>query len=859
MKIAKFGGTSVGSPEAIKALVGIVRERGQSVVVVSAFSGVTDALIATARAAAARDPSWVGRFEAIGDRHRAALSAVTGKALLGAAPASATSVVADKVETLLAELLEVLSGVKALRELSDRTLDLVMSFGERLSSIVVAAAFKASGVDASAIDARSLIIAEGDFGNARPLSEATVAATKSRLFPRQVFASDRKGARCSETSGPDGARGFETSGPDGARGFETSGSPLPVVTGFIASTPAGDTITLGRGGSDYSAAILGAVLGVEEVEIWTDVDGILTADPRKVPDAFSLQSIGYEEAMELSHFGAKVIYPPTIQPALERGIPIRILNTFNPSFAGTTIAADAEPSRYPVRGISSISKAALVRVQGPGLVGVTGIAMRVFGCLARRKVNIILISQASSERSICFAVSPSEKDAVLESLAEEFRAEMADGRIGQTVIETDKSIIAVVGERMKNTPGISGRVFHSLGRCGVNVSAIAQGSSELNISAVVDAADEAKALNAVHEAFFLSGTRSVKVFLAGTGVVGGTLLKQIARQQTVLIEDYSVRVEVVGIARSKKMLFREQGIPLERWRELVEAEGAPTDLEAFIETAHTLSLPNAVFVDCTASDEVPKLYEKALRGSTAVVTPNKRGNAGPFKLYSAIMKAAIESGSPYLFETNAGAGLPVISTLHDLLVSGDRIVRIEAMLSGTIGYVLSSYDGSKSFASLVREAKELGYTEPDPRDDLCAADAARKALILARECGSELEFSDIRIEPILPRSCIEAASVEAFLDELDRQEPFFRNMLEEAKGASLVYAATIDESGIRLRLRAAAQGDPLFGLRGPENVVAYTTERYSALPLVVRGPGAGGEVTAGGLFADIVRIAKALV
>jgi aspartokinase/homoserine dehydrogenase 1 len=349
------------------------------------------------------------------------------------------------------------------------------------------------------------------------------------------------------------------------------------------------------------------------------------------------------------------------------------------------------------------------------------------------------------------------------------------------------------------------------------------------------------------------------VFLAGTGVVGGTLLRQIAKQRAVLIEDYSVQVEVVGIARSRKMLFREKGIPLDSWRELVESEGSPTDLEAFIETAHSLSLPNAVFVDCTASDEVPKLYERALRGSTAVVTPNKRGNAGPLALYESIMRSARESGSPYLYETNAGAGLPVISTLHDLLVSGDRIVRIEAMLSGTIGYVLSNYDGSSSFASLVRQAKELGYTEPDPRDDLCAADAARKALILARECGREMEFSDIRIEPLLPRACVEAPSVEAFFEELDRQEPFFRRMLEEASGASLVYAATIDDEGIRLKLRPAAQGDPLFGLRGPENVVAYTTERYSALPLIVRGPGAGGEVTAGGLFADIVRIAKALV
>ena len=827
MKVAKFGGTSVGSPEAIRALVGIVRERGLSVVVVSAFSGVTDALIGAAKAAATRDPSWVNRFEAIGDRHRTMLSAVTGKALLGAAPASATSDAADRIEVLLADLLEVLNGVKALRELSPKVLDLVMSFGERLSAPIVAAAFRASGVDAVPVDARALIVAEGDFGNARPVSDATVAATKSRLFPRGAPAQ--------------------------------GSSPLPVVTGFIASTPAGETITLGRGGSDYTAAILGAVLGADEVEIWTDVDGILTADPRKVPDAFSLDSLSYEEAMELSHFGAKVIYPPTIQPALERGIPIRILNTFNPSFPGTVIAADAAPSRYPVRGISSISSTALVRVQGLGMVGVTGIAMRLFGCLARKRINIILISQASSETSICFAVSPSDKEAVVAAVAEEFGSEMADGRIGEPIIEADKAIVAVVGERMKRTPGISGRVFHSLGRSGVNVSAIAQGSSEINISAVVDAKDEARALNAVHEAFFLSGTRSVKVFLAGSGVVGGTLLAQIAKQSDVLIEDYSVRVEVVGIARSRKMLFREKGIPLGDWKGLIEAEGVPTDLEAFIDTAHSLSLPNAVFVDCTASDEVPKLYARALRGSTAVVTPNKRGNAGPLALYNAIMRAARESGSPYLYETNAGAGLPVISTLHDLLVSGDRIVRIEAMLSGTIGYVLSNYDGSSSFASLLRKARELGYTEPDPRDDLCAADAARKALILARECGRELEFSDIAIEPLLPRSCIEAPSVDAFFEELERQEPFFRAMLEKAKGANLVYAASIDDEGIRLKLRAAAEGDPLFGLRGPENVVAFTTERYSKLPLIVRGPGAGGEVTAGGLFADIVRIAKALV
>jgi aspartokinase/homoserine dehydrogenase 1 len=824
MRIAKFGGTSVGSPESIRALVGIVRDRGQSVVVVSAFSGVTDALIATAKAAASRDGSWVSRFETLGERHRNMLSELMrGPELKGKADPAIEREALSRIEALLGELLEVLTGIKALRELSTRTLDLVMSFGERMSTVVVAAAFRAAGIDAVSVDARALIVAEGEHGNARPVSDATVAATRSRLFPR------------------------------------ADGSPLPIVTGFIASNAMGETITLGRGGSDYTAAILGAVLGVEEVEIWTDVDGILTADPRKVASAFSLDSLGYEEAMELSHFGAKVIYPPTIQPALERGIPIRILNTFNPSFKGTTIAADAAPSKYPVRGISSIPATALVRVQGPGMVGVTGIAMRLFGCLARRKVNIILISQASSETSICFAVSPKDRDAVVEAVSEEFANELADGRIGPLVIEEGKAIVAIVGERMKNTPGISGRVFHSLGRNGVNISAIAQGSSELNISAVIDSKDEAKALNAIHEAFFLAGTRSVNVFLAGSGVIGGTLLKQIARQRTVLSEDYSVRVEVIGIARSKKMLIREKGIPLDGWASLMEAEGVPTDLGAFLETARAMSLPNAVFVDCTASPEVPKLYERAFRESIAVVTPNKRGNTGPQSFYDSLMRARRESGSPYLYETTAGAGLPVISTLHDLLVSGDTIVRIEAMLSGTIGYVLSNYDGKESFASLLRKAKELGYTEPDPRDDLCAADAARKALILARECGRELEFSDISIEPLLPASCIEAPTVEAFFDELERQEGFFRAMLERAKGASLVYAAVIDDEGIRLKLRSAAQGDPLFGLRDAENVVAFTTERYSKLPLIVRGPGAGGEVTAGGLFADIVRIAKSLV
>ncbi|MEI6876538.1 MAG: bifunctional aspartate kinase/homoserine dehydrogenase I, partial [Spirochaetota bacterium] len=631
-----------------------------------------------------------------------------------------------------------------------------------------------------------------------------------------------------------------------------------VVTGFIACTERGETVTLGRGGSDYSAAILAAALDAEELEIWTDVDGILTADPRKVGDAFSIESLNYDEAMELSHFGAKVIYPPTIQPALERGIPIRIRNSFNPAFAGTMITFDATPSRYPVRGISSISPVSLILLQGPGMVGVTGVAGRLFGCMARHLVNIILISQASSERSICFAVMPDGHDTALAAICEEFAVEIADGRIGRPSHDDDKAIVAVVGERMKRTPGISGRIFHALGSSGVNVSAIAQGSSELNVSAVVDRLDEAKALRAIHEAFFLAGTKSVNVFLAGHGLVGGTLLDQIKRHRTLLFRDYSVRVKVIGIADRKRMLIDEAGIDLETWREKLDAQGRDSELKDFAAKARGMGLPNAVFVDCTASEEPPKFYTGLLRASVAVVTPNKKGNSGPMAAYNDFVETAIQSGTPYLYETTVGAGLPVISTLEDLQISGDRIVRVDAMLSGTIGYIIANYSTSTSLARLVRKARELGYTEPDPREDLGAVDFARKALILAREAGLSFEYSDVVIEPIVSRACMEAPNLVSFYSQLEGEKADFRGRFEAARsrGRSLVYAAAIDSSGIRLGMREVAPGDPLFGLKDAENVVTFTTERYTAMPLVVRGPGAGAEVTAGGVFADIVRVAR---
>jgi len=822
VKVLKFGGSSVGSPEAIRRMADIVLGRPGAVLVVSALSGVTDSIIAAAREAAfptEDDPgAWARSCEALVERHRETLAGLcTGPRALAAAEA---------IDPLFVELRGLLSGVALLHELSPRSLDLLMSFGERLSAAIVASAFRELGIAAAAIDAREMIVAEGAFGSARPLRGPTERKVAALLEPL----------------------------------LHGEKAILPVVTGFIAATERGETVTLGRGGSDYSAAILAAALEAEELEIWTDVDGILTADPRKVADAFPIESLNYDEAMELSHFGAKVIYPPTIQPALDRGIPIRIRNSFNPSFAGTTISFDAPPSRYPVRGISSIAPTSVILVQGPGMMGVAGVAARLFGCLARRSINIILISQASSERSICFAVMPADAAPALEAIGEEFAAEIADGRIGRPLREDGKAILAVVGERMKRTPGISGRIFHALGASGINVSAISQGSSELNVSAVIDEADEAKALRAVHEAFFLAGTKTVNVFLAGHGLVGGTLLDQIRRNRTLLFRDYSVRVNVIGVADRRKALVREGGIDLEDWRGALEAQGEETGLPAFAARARELGLPNSVFVDCTASEDPPRLYAGLLRSSVAVVTPNKKGNSGASAAREDIVEASRGSGTPYLYETTVGAGLPLLSTLSDLLVSGDRVIRMEAMLSGTIGYIIANYDETTTLARLVRKARELGYTEPDPREDLAATDFARKALILAREAGLTFEFADIAIEPVVSKASLESTSLAALYARLDEDESDFRSRFDRARGLGrgLVYAATIDKEGISLGLREVGPESPLYGLHDAENVVAFTTERYSTMPLVVRGPGAGAAVTAGGVYADIVRVARSL-
>jgi aspartokinase/homoserine dehydrogenase 1 len=817
MLVLKFGGTSVGSPEAAGKLVAILKDKEHSghvrVVVVSAFSGITDGLIEVAEKASRGDITYTALMETMRTRH------LDMSAFFLNGPEREE---ADRyTHTCFADLNRILDGVMILRELSPRILDAIMSFGERLSASLIARICTVSGIPADYLDTRTVITTDELYGSARFLPGESFFNIKSALAKRTA---------------------------------------LQIATGFIGGSAGGNTTTLGRGGSDLSAAIFGAALDADMVEIWTDVDGILTADPRLVKNAFTIKEISYVEAMELSHFGAKVLHPPTIRPALEKGIPIRIRNTFNPAESGTIIRDDVEPSPFPIRGISSIGNVALVRVQGSGMAGIAGFSSRLFGALAKRKINIILISQGSSEYSICFAVLPQDGKAASAAIKEELTWEISSSIIEPPVVEQNLSIIAVVGSRMKNTSGISGKVFHALGRNGVNVIAIAQGSSELNISAVVSGQDEAKALNAIHEAFFLSGVRSVNLFLMGTGLIGGTLVEQIAVHPEILADERQIRINLVGIANSRKMFFNTEGIDPGSAKTLL-AGAESFDLPAFLDRMRAFNLPNTAFCDCTASDEIASRHGEILRSAIPVITPNKRGVSGSLDYYKLLTGYSRDRGIPYLYETTVCAGLPVISTLRDLAVSGDKVRRIEAVLSGTLSFIFNSFDGSKPFSALVREAKAKGYTEPDPRDDLNAMDAARKALILARECDMSLEFSAVSIEPILPRACFEAPGVEDFFAELEKADGLFEQRRSEAaaEGKVLRYVATIEEGSARLSLRAEPPGSPFRSLVDSDNIVVITTDRYTALPMVIKGPGAGAQVTAGGIFADIVRIARTLV
>jgi len=809
MQVLKFDGASAGSPEAIRNLIAIAKKSGQKCFVVSAFSGVTDDLICAATDAEKRR-DYSGILDSLRERHRQVAQALM--------PGNRADSTLASIERLFGELGELLHGVNLLSDLSDRIMDQIMSFGERLSAEIIADALSYEGLPAKPIDAREFIKTDSSFGAAHWIEEETRPriADKFALLDSAV-----------------------------------------IVTGFIGSTMEGYTTTLGRGGSDLTASILGACLGAEEIQFWTETDGMLSAEPQFVNDTIVIDEISYEEALEMTHFGAKGLQPSSLQPAMHARIPLRILNSFRPEGSGTLIVERAKESRYPVRGLASISSIALLSIRGLGMPGVTGIAGRMFSALAKASVNVILITQASSELSICCAVSPGEALLGADALRKEFALEIETGLIGDPSIESDLSVVAVVGEQMKKRTGISGRVFTALGRNGVNVVAIAQGSSELNISIVTSSKNRAKALNVIHDSFFLAGIRTVNLFLAGTGLIGSTLLAQIAAQKEKLLNEHSIRIHLIGILNSRAMLIDAEGIDASCWKERLSS-AREADLGEFVGTMMGMNLPSACFCDCTASEKPPEFYRDILGASIAVVTPNKRANAGPLERYKALKETVKQKDVFYGYETTVGAGLPVLGTLHDLVACGDAIAKIEAVLSGTISFIFNGLGKGKSFSSLVFEAKEKGYTEPDPRDDLGAIDVARKTLILIREAGFPIDIDDIAIQPLLSEKLAKASSIADFLEALPEMDAAFDDRVSAAAatGKVLRYVATILPGSASLSLREYGPESPFYNLSGTDNLVMFTTARYSSDPLVVRGPGAGAAVTAGGVFADILKTAQ---
>lgn len=819
MKVLKFGGTSVGSAENIGKVVEIVGneiEKDSCVVVLSAMSGATDALISIAKTAENGDENFRVKIKELETKHTE-----TAKNLLG--ENSHDSSIFDFIENRFNELKNICEGVFLLGELSARTLDRIVSFGEILSTKIVAAKFNSLNIENVWKDSRHLIKTDSNFGYAAVDFEKTNNLIKDFFNERRTTNDER----------------------------------LSILQGFIASDSENITTTLGRGGSDYTGAILAAALDADVLEIWTDVSGMMTADPRIVRNIRQIPRITYREAMELSHFGAKVIYPPTIQPVLQKNIPIFIKNTFAPDDYGTSIEAEAEDETEIIRGITSIDKIAILSLEGSGMVGIPGFSKRLFDALSRAAINVILITQSSSEHSICVAVEDKFSETAKRVVDAEFEYEIAVGKIEPLQIENGLSILALVGDNMRHHTGISGKMFAALGAQGVNIRAIAQGSSERNISAVIESEDVKKAVNTLHEEFFSDGKRQINLYIVGTGTVGSKLLNQLEQQKEYLSDQMNLNVRAVGLANSKKILFDEEGIDLQNFKSEISESEIVSEPKNFAGLIIEKNLRNSIFVDVTASAEIVEIYPTLLEKSVAVIACNKIAASSNFENYKKLKDLAREYNANFLFETNVGAGLPVINTLNDLTRSGDRINRIEAVLSGTLNFVFNNYDGSRSFSSVVKQAQTEGYTEPDPRLDLSGTDVARKILILAREAGHKLEMSDIENEGFLPESCLQG-SVEDFYGEMEKHEDYFRGLLEKAKSENLIlkYIATFDNGKASVGLQSIDKTHNFANLSGKDNAVLFYTNRYADLPLVIKGAGAGADVTAAGVFADIIRAAK---
>lgn len=807
MKVLKFGGSSLGTPERIKKVKEIIRQNSlPCIVVVSAFEGVTDHLSRIAESASAGKEEYTEDLEKlISSQREFACRLLTSEDDLNIAQ--------KHIDNIFNELSETLRGFFLLRESTVHALEQILASGERISSLIISLYLE----DSFYIDSRELIKTEGKPGNAIvdfPLTNSLVRAALEN--------SDK----------------------------------LVVLPGYISSNHQGDTTTLGRGGSDYTAAIVAAALKPEVLEIWKDVDGFMTADPKKVEKAYTIENLTYSEAMELSHFGAKVIYTPTLRPVFRENIPVLVKNTFRPEAEGTLINNDlTDQGGSLIKGISSVDHIDLVTLQGPAMVGVTGISARIFGALAKSEVNIILITQASSEYSITFAVSPSDSATATEAIAKEFEREISVYRELKIIVEKNLSIIAIVGEKMKNTPGISATLFRALGSNGINVIATAQGSSELNISVVIKAESLKKALNVIHEGFFLSRIRELNLFIAGTGLVGTSLLKQLGKQQQILLDDYKLNLRLTGITDSRRMMTEAEGIRIESYRETLKDKGQKADIALFIRNMKNMNLRNSVFIDCTASEKVAARYAEILEAYISVVTANKTACSSDYSYYHQLKTTAGERGIRFIYETTVGAGLPIIKTINDLVLSGDKILRIEAVLSGTLNFIFNEMNSSMPLSKVIKLAREKGYSEPDPRVDLSGTDVVRKILILARESGYKLEYRDVVVSKFLPDECFSGDINDFYRKVESLDDEFERKRIElEKQNKKWRFTATLDQGMAKVELVTVGPGHPSFFLEGSNNIVLLTTERYCDLPMVIKGYGAGADVTAAGVFADLMRV-----
>ena len=808
MKVLKFGGTSVGSVESILSLKRIVEAEEQPiVVVVSALGGITDKLIATSELALKGDERYKEEFEAMVARHHTMIDAVITN------PAKRKDLL-NKVDALFEQLKSIYFGVYLIHDLSEKTQAAIVSYGERLSSHIVATLIEGG----TRMNSRHFIKTEKKGG------KNVLDAELTNKLIREHFAVLPK---------------------------------VAVVPGFISKDKdTKETTNLGRGGSDYTAAIIAAALNADVLEIWTDVDGFMTADPRVIKTAYTINELSYIEAMELCNFGAKVIYPPTIYPVCVKNIPIKIKNTFNPEHPGTLIKAKIESNDKPIKGISSIKGTTLITVTGLSMVGVIGVNRRIFSCLANNGISVFMVSQASSENSTSIGVRDEDANAAIVVLNNEFAKEIETGAMFPMHAESGLATIAIVGENMKHTPGIAGKLFGTLGRSGISVIACAQGASETNISFVVEGKFLRKSLNVLHDSFFLSEYKVLNLFICGVGTVGGNLIEQIRSQYDELKERNGLKLNVVGIASSRKAIFNRDGLDLKNFREQLEAAPA-SNIEHLHEEVVAMNIFNSVFVDCTASEAVANLYQDFLEHNISVVTANKIAASSEFELYQKLKATAMRRGVKFLFETNVGAGLPIIGTINDLRNSGDKILRIEAVLSGTLNFIFNTISKDVPFSETVRLAKENGYSEPDPRIDLCGKDVIRKLVILTREAGYQVEQSDVEKHLFMPDTFFEG-SLDDFWKNLPTLDADFeaRRQALEAEHKRWRFVAKMDGGKTSVSLEAVDERHPFYGLEGSNNIVLLTTERYKEYPMLIQGYGAGASVTAAGVFANIMSIAN---